>query len=459
MEDEPLAKRLKLAENTFSSTDLRVTKKEDLVIRWLCQLAEENSDEVVWQTLRHCLEFKNTSADIVLKSEVKQCLVQTLMAKLANIGDSQLDDVLGCCQLLFASCEMQQYFQSKPESLGEFMKALFDLKTCKDEYSVKKCAADAVDCFVTCYKQSLKKDEFTEVFLREILYPACSLIDKNLNDRLGAEIHKCIQQLLFGKSRYSQFKEYDEKDENNFGRKLFDELRKKSLIADKENIIVVFLYVFRAAVVSYKSDPGVIDVIFRNLVDSAGRLKVKFVTCLRDQLTNVTFDYQNKIGETTLFEYLEKFVDEILSYERLVSADYEAIAVIASLNPLIIEAKLQVILNRILLEKKDAKTDKESYGNLMIAILEAEVRLRREQKLVPWMLTAIKQSIVDHDKNDLETDGAFPIEFKDRFSKSVSNMTSTQTTDLLRSLAFHLNSLCTDNSESCDKGMNFSLHL
>lgn len=68
-EEEPLPKRLKLAWAAFKSYDLPVQRKEELILKWLCDYGERNQNsEDVWSVLKACLNSshmkKLRSADI-----------------------------------------------------------------------------------------------------------------------------------------------------------------------------------------------------------------------------------------------------------------------------------------------------------------------------------------------------------------------------------------------------------
>ena len=451
VENVPLPKRLKLAENAFTRTDLRVTGKEYIALKWLCRLATEETkeDTIIWSTLLNCLISRSTCGNSILKSKSKDLLIETLVTKLNQPKLSQAEDVLHCCDVIFSSYEMQRYFKSKPLSLCNLMKGLF-FQLCKstksqDNYDTlgQKCVASFIECFVNSYKQSQCQDDFVELFLCEILYPLCSLMQTVVNDKLGAEIHKCIQKLIFQKSRYTQFQEiFGNENGKNFASKIFDELKRNSESLNEETTLVVFTYVFRAAVTSYKNDAAMMNGIFKNLIDSAGNVKYKLLARLAC-MPNITFDYQSKIGGTTLFEYLANLIDEIIASEVTSdSTSYDALAGIAILNPLIIETKLQNVLKKILIARKSTVRVKNSYERLMVSILEAGIRLRREQKLVPWILSSIKESLENCETSDVEIDDILPNEFRDKFSKCITNMTSKQMTEVFRSLIFHFNANC-----------------
>lgn len=422
-------------------------------MRWLCQQIkkEEKNCAPVLNTLAKCLKFKNSSPTIILKTDVKQILVDTLEAKLSRAQKANLGDVMESCRMIFSSREMYRYFETNIASLARLISSLVNFVCHKKpedgiddnkspfEEEARNCVIEGIECLITCYKQSANKDKIAEILISQILYPLCSLVDINQSDKLGAEIHKCIQQLIFSKARYLQFKDYVGKDGDDFVAKLFAGLSKKAKSSKEDVTVVVFLYIFRAASGSYKNDPATIDRVFRKLMDSAGPAKVKVLGTVQQQLANVGFDYQNKIEESTLFEYFQKFIDQVISTEEINASHYEALETIAFLNPLIVETKMQSILKRILLREKKNVDEIDSYRKLMVAIVQAGVRLRREQKLIPWILKAMEEELESSENSKVDVAAIFPVDFKMQFSQSVSNMTSMQTIGILRTLNFHIN--------------------
>jgi hypothetical protein len=54
-EEEPLPKRLRLALAAFESNNLPVQRKEELILKWLCEYGERNQNsEDVWSVLKAC---------------------------------------------------------------------------------------------------------------------------------------------------------------------------------------------------------------------------------------------------------------------------------------------------------------------------------------------------------------------------------------------------------------------
>ncbi|KZC10941.1 Serologically defined colon cancer antigen 8 like protein [Dufourea novaeangliae] len=244
-DEEPLPKRLKLAENAFCTSDLPIVRKEDLILQWLCETC--STDENVWRSIKS-------------------------------------------------------------------------------------------------YKLKI-------IFVRDILYPLCNIIDHkctNKTNRLGAAAHKCVQQLIFGK-KYAQ-------DATSF--------RNESTTQ------------------------------FADLVSAfAENIKSK--------------DFQANL-RTFVFIF------------------HAAVAFLGNLS----------------LE----------YTNLMVSILNAVIHLRHEEKLISFILIAVKHSLNTIPNTKLNM--FFPQEFKEKLKKAVNSTTNSQGVSILRTLIYHLKTDCIEVLRSEDAHKN-----
>ncbi|XP_012280664.1 uncharacterized protein LOC105699860 [Orussus abietinus] len=463
-DEEPIAKRLKFAHNVLHDTNLPFIHKNDVILQWLCMTSQKDSR--VWQTLNLCLCSDNVDGGITLRPEIKEKLIDSLIDSF-NIGvKTGYYDILICCCWIFSNVGMQQYFRTKLSKFGQFSECLLRYmykflksndKESKYDYvndvALKtdpltelslKAAVNCIECNVQIYKQSANKDEFTEMFLNNILYALCAQINTNDTNRLGAETHKCLQHIVFGKFRYTRYKEYVLTDVESIPAKLFSTLKSNILTTNIETNSVVFLYIYRAAISSYKYDPVTLDKIFRYMINSAGAHKIKILSSVLGCLNDIAFDFNNKVEGTTLTSYIEDIIEELLSKETLNTIDHTVISRVCSLNPLIIENKLPAILKKILPMEGNSETEENSLESLTIDIVEASIRLRREQKLVSWFLMALKQSLMENKMFSGKKHVIFPLKFKLRFTRCVEGLTSSQVIDVLKSIMFHLNIDCTE---------------
>lgn len=457
-EDDPLPKRLKLAETAFSTVDLPLVQKEDVLLDWLCKICVTNPH--AWKTLNNCL--KSTHFDI--KINIKQCLVDMLIHTLNDLTEETYEEVLECCTLILANNSMRQYFKKKPKDLGLLVKILLNtvLKHSgyysetqgEDKQLLKSCILSSVEScgiisiiesIMQIYRQSITtKEEIRIIFIRYILYPMCNLIDHRHADsanKLGIVAYKCIQHLLLGK-RNTQNDHTTESSPIMFP-DLFGVLSENVEKLNLQSNLATYLFILRAAVGTYKSDTASLDVFFRNLINTSGRYKWEILNVSLQLLNDVSFDFENAIEDVTLSEYFQKLISDILTNDNITCGQCGILVKLSYINPLLIESNIQNILNKILLEEQN--TD---YTNLLIAILYVSTKLRREQKLVSQLLISVKQHVAVKKKHKMSRSEFFPEEFKVKLAKSINNTSSSQAIASLKTLTYHLNTDCVELLQS-----------
>ncbi|XP_054006191.1 uncharacterized protein LOC128891051 [Hylaeus anthracinus] len=466
LDEEPLHKRLKLAENAFHNIDIPIIRKEDLILGWLCNCKTHSTDQNVWLSLKSCL--KATHFDV--KVDVKKFLINVLVEKLQEDIESVHSDISECCELLISNNGMQQYFISNPKDLGVLVKSLLNyvFKLYKRTFNIDEHSKEGIDVtlinenngsisityniiisvienIIQMFKSTLaNKDTLRNIFIQDILYPLCSIIDHkctNSINRLGAVAHKCIQQLIFGR-KHTQSETYL-KDESKLVDLLFV-LTENARTKDLQSNLTTFGFIFRAAIGVFKSNSIVLDLILRELVECAGMHKKQILNSLLKHLNYIALDFENKIRGITLFEYFQNAIDNILLSKSMNRVDYEILTQLCYLNPLIIERRIQDILRKVFAESPT--NTNIQYTNLMIAILNATIHLRQEKKLISAILIAVKYS--SNQNSNMKHNMFFPQEFKETFLKSLNNITVSQSVSMLRTLVYYLRNDCMEVLQS-----------
>ena len=467
-DEEPLPKRLKLAENAFYIDDIPIVRKEDLVLQWLCKMCLANQN--VWSSLNRCLK----TTHLVVKVDVKKLLIKALVTRLQeNVNDVD-EQIFECCRLTVSNNGMQQYFINNPKDLGLLLKCLLDyaLKFFKETFSIKEGSTDGIDITLISKSDGLTsiayntaisviestiqifksafvtKDSLRTIFVHDILYPLCVIIDHKHTDntnRLGAVAHKCIQQIIFGKKHTKSGTVLTDENTAQFA-DLLSVLAENAKTKDLQSNSMTFVFIFRAAISTFKSDSCVLDLLLRGLVECAGIHKRQILNSLLRHLNDTAFDFDNKVHGVTLFDYCQKLIDDILASEDTSSIDYELLTQFCSFNPLIIEKRIPNILKRIFVGGPTLE-----YTNLMVSILDATVHLRQEEKLISAILMSLKHSL--NQISDAKVDMFFPDEFKGKFMKIVNNITNSQGVNILRTLIYHLKTDCMEvlqSNEICE---------
>ncbi|XP_071575292.1 uncharacterized protein [Temnothorax nylanderi] len=458
-DDYPLAKRLKLAETAFCTVDLPLVRKEDLLLKWLCNSCATNQH--AWQTLNNCLKFDH----INIRPDVKQCLIDILVQTLESDMENIYEEVLQCCTLVLANNSIRQYFTNKPKILGLLMKALLNnvlkrssygsvtqeecsqlFEPCKLSPTENNAIINIIESLMQIYKQLITtKDELRLIFIQDILYPICTSVDHTHTDnknRLGIAAYKCIQQLLLGKSRSVQNKQIVESNQAMFS-DLFCVLSEHVKTSNLQSNLLTYQFIFRTIIGTYKSDAALLDTFFRNLINSSGKYKWEIMDSFLKLLTDITLDFDNTIDGMTLTGYFQNFISEILTLDDVTRVHYRVLAQLSYINPLLIEKNISDILNKILMKEQTV-----DYTNLLIALLYASTKLRREQKFISQLLISLKQHAATKKTSEASTSAFFPDEFKIKLMKTISNFSSSQTIATLRTLIYYLNTDCVELLQS-----------
>ncbi|KAF3421290.1 hypothetical protein E2986_10325 [Frieseomelitta varia] len=422
-DEEPLPKRLKLAENAFSAIDVPIIHKNELILQWLCNIC--SIDQKAWNSLKNCLNIKCLN----IKTDVIKRLLTVLIETFQQNVNYTHEDVFECCSLLISNDKIQEYFINNPEDLGLLTKSLLEYvnNICKyvlniEEKSIEgikislinrsnKLILTAYNTIITVieniiqiYKSAfVTKDSLRIIFIRDILNPLCVLIDHNCTDntnRLGVITHKCIQQLIFGR-KHSQNGEFLKDEDIAQYKNLLSILTENAKTKDFQSNLMTFTFFFRVAITTFKSDTVILDIILRELVECSGTYKVEILNAFLKCLNDVTFNFDNKVYNVTLFDYCQNIIDDILISKKKTALEYK---------------------------------------HLMISILDAFIHLREEEKLISAILITLKDTLscISSTENNM----CFSSEFKEKLMKTIANITNSQSVVMLRTLTYHLRTDC-----------------
>lgn len=75
--DQPLLKRLKIANNAFISDELQALNKESVLLQWLCKTGAEEDTSDVWDTLNICLTSQHVR--LLRSNEIRQDVLTSIV--------------------------------------------------------------------------------------------------------------------------------------------------------------------------------------------------------------------------------------------------------------------------------------------------------------------------------------------------------------------------------------------
>ncbi|XP_003424638.1 uncharacterized protein LOC100678844 [Nasonia vitripennis] len=460
--DEPLPKRLKLAENVFYSPDLPIVRKEECIFRWLCHAFSKENSSAIWTTIHRCLslEPKNFTR---LSPETKNLLIDKLVASLIEYPQTQVtNEMLMCGSYILSTTNIQSYTKDNKvvaliKTLLLFTNKVLNLSGETENKSENcigavDCAEQAVSTFAFICRQNLsEKKNLITIFIEEIFFPLSVLVKtlklKKVSSKIVVESQKCIKRLLLGGINNINLTNDGKNAKAEESEVIFDILRNKVSASKLEDITAAFVCLFQCAGNTFQQNSNLIDIILRKLVETVEQKEhsKKVLICLLENSSDISYNFDHEIKGVSLKVYLKQYIEEIVSKKkRFKSFDYELLCAIAKLNPLIVEDETQAMLERILFEDKSHDKEMAAYENLLKELWKASVRLRRQQKFLSKFLLSISK-YQDKEVECLEFKNEFqlPDNFITEFSEDLkSRTTSAQVISIFHTLLFHLKSDC-----------------
>lgn len=458
--DEPLAKRLKLAENVLCSSDTLIFRKEDCIYQWLCSELSKNNDKDIWSTIHRCLTLdpKNFSK---LTPATKDLLIDSITGVLGKYPSIQvLDDTIKCCDYIFLNTNSQGF--TGASKILNLLQVLFEfankvLKTSNEKENfciVLESAEVALNAFsLNCRQRHfLDVQDLMIVFIDKFLFPLSSLIQtvrcKRLSSKIILGTQKCIKKLTLGSIKHQTLSTNGENKKTEDAEVFFNTLRNKINTVDIEETKVAIACLFESLVNIFQNNVSFIDQLLRKFVDCAENRdnSKQILTVLIENSMDVSFNYDNKIDGVSFKNFLKNWIDEIINKKKhLKNTDYELLSSISKLNPLIADDMVDNILDRILIETP--KKENVVRDILILELWKASVRLRRHQRFLSKFLLGIRK-IIQKEFEDMEftNDFELPTSFLTEISKDLKSKTTTsQISVIFSSLNYHFKTDCINN--------------
>ncbi|XP_069682765.1 unhealthy ribosome biogenesis protein 2 homolog [Periplaneta americana] len=493
-EDEPLPKRLRLALTAYESNDLPVQRKEELILKWLCEYGEKNGNsEIIWSVLQTCLcsTHKKNISDFVIRPAASYsiCKVLCKLLKSEKVVKNSKCAILECAVCVVENTHFQHYFRRQPEQFLNFLSVVLD----NSDDNVEICVRILQSIYLI-NKQVFEKEPFAISFIQKILKPITKVLGSlsvhNESNRTKAETFKCVQQVLFPKSQCKAISstlislfEGNSGSQSVVFESLLEFLSSAVVTLSSDASINLFSIIFQAFISSYRGDIGSVYRMFITLCYFVGiKPEVKLTSdedykCLlrhknfKKTLPNIRVHKAVEVNDTSLsvlrsilnilsdshirldedsgelpfHKWLQTLVMNVFSFtpENSISASVlETLCAFIHLDPLIIEPEISKILEIVLLAKKDSEEVRVAYATFLCDVSNMFVKLSQLQKLVAKLLalgSAVNWRAVE---GLLTLSDILPEEFCIQFQSAVTSLPGWQTIGIMRSLLFHLNRDC-----------------
>lgn len=402
--------------------------------------------------------------------------------------------ILECAVCVLENTNFQHYFKRQLEQLFDFINVI--LKFVINEENVD-CCARILQTISIFNKQVLQRELFSVLFIQKTLkpiievlgfIPRCHVVD-SATGHIRFEIFKCVQQVLFPKSRSKEislaFMSLFVGNTDNHSavlNALFESLSSAVVNSESDATVNLFSVVLQAFVSSYKGNAVSTYRMFITMCYFVGfkpevkfgstgkyrsllkhkKFKKSFSDCHIEKVGEVT-DTSMKVikslldilsdasvplndsDEVPFQEWLQALISAVFfsTSKDSISVDLlELMCAFICLKPLIIEAKTSEILERVMLAKKQTKEIRLAYVTFFCDTLKMFVKLGRLQKFVAKLLN-FGTTLSGREVEELPTlPDILPLEFCTEYQIAVGLLPGGQTVELMRTLMFHLNQDC-----------------
>lgn len=423
------------------------------------------------------------------------CYFQILceLLKSENICKNSKCIVLECAVCVLENTNFQHFFKRQLEQLFDYISLILNVI---NEENVD-CYTRILQTICVFNKQVFQKELFSVLFIQKTLQPiikvlefipSCHVTDSAAS-HVRFEIFKCVQQVLFPKSRSREMSLalmslfVGNADNHSAVLKTLFECLSSAVVNSESDVTVnLFSIVLQAFVSSYKVDTVCVHRMFITLCYFVGfkpevkfnsddnyqsllkhkKFKKLFPEChikkavevsgtslkVTKNLLVILSDANiplNDSDEVPFEEWLQALIPAVFSStseDSISVVILEVMCAFIHLKPLIFEPKTSEILEHVMLAKKQTKEIKVAYVTFFCDTLKMFVKLSRLQKFVAKLLNLGTTLGVREVKKLPALPDILPSEFCTEFQIAVGLLPGGQTVELMRTLMFHLNQDC-----------------
>ncbi|KAK5640150.1 hypothetical protein RI129_010961 [Pyrocoelia pectoralis] len=429
---EPLPKRLKIADNAFTSCSLPIQHREAVLLEWLTKLTKSNEKEV-WNLLLKWLQsaqVHNLSRSDVNDTDLRN--LNTMLCKRLKYAESN-SIATDCILEIIKNRNFQLYFKHNLEEHCKFI----------GKFLLKIKSTDQLHKVLT-NEQLLNRnitygEDFYRNFISHTLTPLCVSVGRFSNDhQLFIDASKLLEKCLFMRN-FNAFSTFLAKGETDFPKLLFDHMQD---VYHTDDAVHVYNLTFYSFCKSY-NNVNTIYSCFTLLVEMLGvngdctEKSVEVLTQLCAVLSECGVRINTKVDHTKFTDSFEKILNSVINNLKPCKVTYIFLNKIIALDPVLMQKNLMDILKYILLSTNDGV--EEEYATFLLSLFEVFAKLHRISNLLTAMMSVLKSSI--------ENPVVIPDVVLKFFSQIVVTLPSWQSLDLLKMLLANLDAATSNLDE------------
>ncbi|KAL1518219.1 hypothetical protein ABEB36_001877 [Hypothenemus hampei] len=476
-DDEPLAKRMKIAENAFRTTEYHIKNKESKILKWAIDITGTPETTVpAWNLVHKWLSSKQfqelTSSEI--SNEDAHSLILMLQEKLRKIdGDvNEINEIIKSVQLLHKNKVFQLFFQHRIHVYNELMSELMKTISCSSTY------ATFLKETLLCLPYLLNEDSL------EVLFP--TLVSKVSqfpdNEQVYQHTLEVIQKGLL---------QSNQKDFRNYFDEIFsvDKNTNATFSSTPKNMMK-----FLISRLSHNDAPLSFKLFFAALNDSLKDFKYSYkfllfaslllgfdiskdfqlqlpikkkpivplsislnvILSMLEVLSNCKIPTESEVSQVSLTDFLRKLLKSLIAMNVLNLEIFHIILKCISINPLIIESMASTLM--VYLIQRTPANLKPMCEEVIESIFKVFEKLHRLENFIAKLVPALKSAFVtSNDQYQVapyEFHGEFNLEIPPNaellvehvlsskisacISQCLKGLVSWQVINVFKTLLFHL---------------------
>ena len=403
--------------------------------------------------------------------------------------------ILECSVCVLEDINFQHYFKQHLEQFFDYISVILNVVISEENVDFCMRILQTICAF---NKQVIQKEVFSVLFIQKALQLTVKILEcipsqhatDSTTTRVKFEIFKCVQQILFPKTR---FKEVSLALFSLFGGKnghhsatletLLESLSSAVVNSKPDLTIHLFSIVLQAFASSYKADTISVHRMFIAMcflvgfkpkvkLNSASECKIllkhkkfkksfpechiqkvleinetsmKVVRNLLGVMSDANIGLHDVSDEIPFQDWLQALMSAVFSCTSKDSISVVLLEVLSAfihLQPLITEPNICEVLERVMLAKKKTEEIRMTYVTFLCDVLKMFVKLRRLQKFVAKLLS-LGTTLNSREVEELPTlPDVLPAQFCTDFQIAVALLPGGQTVELMKTLLFHLNQDC-----------------
>ncbi|KRT80526.1 hypothetical protein AMK59_8762, partial [Oryctes borbonicus] len=468
-EEEPLPKRLKIADHVFNSGDIYLQSKETYLLNWLTDITNNNAEELLSQWLSST-HFKTLNKIDVSHKCIKK-IYEVIWERLNCNSSNKTVAILSALALIDNSI-FHEYFKLNLKSYFHFLSKL--IESIDDKHTLLNIIKNE-NTFNKIYHTS---EKFYKYFL-DLLLPALAQVDLKFKDgdvfqNFCFLIQKYVIRKNFKQCEDSLRHFYD--DEHNAKQSILKFFLKSFLSVYDDSIEIstnVLRIYFTSICNEFSSNPLFVykfSVILLQVIGFDVSEKFNLYVSAKFQrlksfdksltaalvifklLTNFKIELDLKIGEISFSEFIKIVVFLLMNTGTPNKLAIEIIYCCLNIDPLVIDSVISEVLEYLLFSRNDCKTE---YIQLLKTIFKIFVKLHRVQNFISKMFAVLKR-LADEETTTAERkvsfnadiESMFPQEVISCFSDCVTLIASWQVMNLFKTFLHHLKMTVDDDLQN-----------